>query len=1182
MTVRFGVLGPLEVWSDGETVPIRGPKRRGLLAYLLAHASEPQPPDRIVDAVWGTAASTGSEATVQTYVSQLRKLFGVNGPPIEYRAGGYVLDLNADTLDATRFETAVAAASALDDRDRRLALLEGALSLWRGEPLAEFKGQSWADDRARQWTRLHVLAHQLRTAALLDTGHHRDALAELERLVATHPLHEPFWSQLVLARYRCGQPADALAAAGEARKVLAIELGIEPGPELIELERKVLAHDESLAWQTRITAPANIPVMTVVEPLPDGVVTFLLTDIVDSTALWEAHPEEMAKALARHEDVVADVAHEHGGRLLKSRGEGDATLSVFAKATDAVTAAVALQRRLGNEAWPGRIDLPTRIALHTGEAQLRNGDYYGGTINRAARIRGLAAGGQVFVSRAVHDLVIDVLPTDLEIVGIGDKQMKGLQRRESLYEIRGAGLERATADTERPSSLGRRAANDLLAQQRGSGVDAQPLSSLIGRTDVIARMSDALDGSRCLTLVGAGGVGKTRLLEEACARFGDRFERVWRIDLATARDRTGVEHLLDVGLLPPRDPMNRSRDDGPQADLLSEIASTFRGRRVLVALDNCEQLIDVLPDMIEALLARTAQLTVLATSREPLAFQGEIVLPVAPLGVPPTVPLIEPSQLLHVESVELLTTRARERGAELAITSETADDIASICRQLDGIPLALELAAARLVSTSLADLCARLPHQLDLLANRHGDVRRRTLRGAIGWSFELLEPAEQTLLLRLGIFAGGFTLDAAEEVCADDAVAATATVYLNLAELVAKSVVVFDRQTGRYRLLEPIRQFARELLEVSGELPLIADQHTRWAFRYSMNAGASSGMQRRFEVELDNIHAALDWLQSHDAKQFLRFVSLLGYSWCFIDWRRGRAVAEVAVTMATDVSERLRAGVLLTRGIVEIQHDLFGSSVWLDQARDLYRRNDEQLGVAWSTFFLAGAYTERRPDETQRLYLESVERFHDLGVATGEMWALLDLTVLAQNHGRIDEATDHLERMVALAEHSDQSSLHGVALALRARNTAARGDADAASREMQEAIEMMQANDERFNLQRALSEAAWFELQAGRVAAAEDYVRRALRLGLEIEHQQGLRISLVMLAVVESRHGNNERARLLLAATGWDRPQLTAPPHAVWVRAIEQLEHLRNDEDEAATREGRALGVFGAARASIT
>ncbi len=359
--------------------------------------------------------------------------------------GGYVLELDSNALDATRFEAAIAAATGSSDRDQRLLLLDEALELWRGPPLDEFAGQQWADARAGQWTRMHVLAHQLRAQALLDAGRHRDALPTLEQLVGLHPLHEPFWAQLIVARYRCGQQADALAAASEARGVLARELGISPGPELVELENRVLAQDPSLTAPPSAPSINEQPRVLRVESLPDGVVTFLLTDIERSTELWDSQPIDMANALLRHENIISEVVASHDGHFLKSRGEGDATLSVFTKATDAVSAGVALQGRLQNEPWDGDLELWTRVAVHTGEAQLRTGDYYGGTLNRAARYRALASGGEVLVSHATHDLVVDTLGGVFDMVPVGEHTMRGLRRKEYVYAVRGPGLRELTS-----------------------------------------------------------------------------------------------------------------------------------------------------------------------------------------------------------------------------------------------------------------------------------------------------------------------------------------------------------------------------------------------------------------------------------------------------------------------------------------------------------------------------------------------------------------------------------------------------------------------------------------------------------------------------------------------------------------------------------------------------------------
>ncbi len=948
MTFQFGLLGPLAVRSDGELIEVRGAKRRGLLAYLLAHAGEPQPLDRIVDALWAGSPTRGSDSTVKTYVSQLRKLFGSDaaGVQLALRPGGYALEFEPSALDAARFEAAVAAATTVPEPNPRLALLDEALSLWRGAPLDEFAGQQWADDRVRQWTRLNVLAHQLRAGALLDTARHRDALPALEQLVAVHPLHEPFWAQLMLARYRCGQQADALAAAREARHVLAQELGIDPGHELVDLESKVLAHDPSLeAPRFESRSDDESHVTTVIEALPEGIVTFVLTDIEGSSELWDLHPEHMAKALVRHEDVIQEVMHANRGLFLKSRGEGDATLSVFAKATDALTASVSLQRRLANEVWPGDLGLRARVAVHTGEAQIRGGDYFGGTLNRAARIRGLAAGGQVLVSRATHDLVVDVLPADLGLVPVGDHLMKGLRRQETLFAVHSPGL-------AAPASVG-----------QSTGVAQSAQAGLIGRGDALARVEAALRQPGLVTITGPGGIGKTRLLHAVCAQLRDEFSRVWSIELVAARDLAAIESAFQDALLPvASSPMQLPQQSEPTS-LVSQLASTIGSRRTLLALDNCEQLLDHLPQLLAPLLARSPGLSVLATSRQPLELGGERVVPLLPLELPTVDADRVPDRLAEVESVLLLLDRARDAGADLRLTAANGTTIAQICRDLDGIPLALELAAARLATTSPADLLARLSGH-DVLKASGGDPRHRTLHDAIDWSYQLLEPSEQTLLRRLAVFVGGFTLDAAEAIGTGvdvDLLASADEVYLNLAQLVSKSLVVFERDEGRYRLLEPIRQFARARLEASDELDRVSDRHAMWALRVSNDMLIAQVRGSAFDVslaELDNVHAALDWLYDRgDHVTYMRIVAACGYTWFQTKWRRGRAATELAVGMVQSARPRLRAAVILTRGMLEQRASHPASIPWLEQARSMYRELADTAGQAWATFFLAARWS---------------------------------------------------------------------------------------------------------------------------------------------------------------------------------------------------------------------------------
>jgi predicted ATPase/DNA-binding SARP family transcriptional activator/class 3 adenylate cyclase len=847
MTLQFGVLGPLGVWSDGEAVALTGAKRRGLLAYLLAHAGEPQPLDRIVDALWGETATRGSEATVQTYVSQLRKLFGADGPPLAHRAGGYVLDLNPEALDASRFEAAVAAASAVEDRDQRLAMLDEALALWRGAPLDEFAGQAWADERARQWTRMHVLANQLRITALLDAGRHRDALPTLEQLVAVHPLHEPFWAQLIVARYRCGQQADALAAAREARNVLASELGIEPGPELVELENKVLAQDASLAAPAFDADPSpEHRGGTVVEPLPAGIVTFLLTDIAGSAALWDLSPDEMAKALVRHEDVIAEVVHAHDGRLLKSRGEGDATLSVFAKATDAVAGAIALQRRLRSEAWPGDLELPTRIALHTGEAQLRAGDYYGGTLNRAARIRGIAEGGEVLLSRSTHDLVADVLADDVELVALGEHEMRGMRRAELVYGIAGAGL--LLRDTARRTE-------DPAPAARVPGNLPIQVTSLVGRRDELRELHALVRAHRLVTLTGAGGVGKTRLaLQVATDVAGDFPDGVWVVELAPVGDAASVPDAVAAAL-----GISQSAGSTPTDAVVDAVS----GRQMLVVLDNCEHVLRAAADVAEALVTRADTVHVVAASRESLRVAAERVWSVPALDVTgPASP-----------GVELFVQRARAVCPTFDL-DDPADAAAAteICQSLDGLALAIELAAARMLTMSPTDVRDRLRDRFRMLSGPGGGFEHhQTLGKAVSWSYDLLDADERTLLDRCSVFADGFDLTAAATIFR--ATDADEYAVLDLLDsLVRKSLITTQRADGhvRFGLLETIRQFGEDRLQQTGSFDEVHDLHASYFAQQAENNWSRWNGPDQLDAlnwvdrEFANLRAAFRWAADND------------------------------------------------------------------------------------------------------------------------------------------------------------------------------------------------------------------------------------------------------------------------------------------------------------------------------
>jgi class 3 adenylate cyclase/DNA-binding winged helix-turn-helix (wHTH) protein len=437
----FRILGPLEALDGRQRVALGGSKRRAVLALLLVHANETLTTDRMIDELWGEHPPTAAAKTLQVHISRLRKaLGGESADVVVTREHGYQLQLDPERLDAHRFERLVADARAELDAGRpesALPALDQALSLWRGPPLADLAYEAFAQREIARLDELHAVALEWVVEAKLMLGRHTEVIGQLESLVDEHPYREGLRAQLMLALYRADRQADALQAYQDARRMLVEELGIEPGERLRELERGILAQDPGLASRA-VAAEAEAETEAVAGELPTGVVTFMLTDIEGSSGLWEADPEAMAAALELHDELIARTAGEHGGRVLKTKGEGDSTLTVFRRASDGVAGAAAVHEALAATEWPGGLDLRVRIAVHTGEAHERGGDFFGPALNRAARLRNLARGGSTVLSQATTEIVRDRLPPGAEVIDLGRQALRGLSRPENVFELRGA------------------------------------------------------------------------------------------------------------------------------------------------------------------------------------------------------------------------------------------------------------------------------------------------------------------------------------------------------------------------------------------------------------------------------------------------------------------------------------------------------------------------------------------------------------------------------------------------------------------------------------------------------------------------------------------------------------------------------------------------------------------------
>ena len=579
--------------------------------------------------------------------------------------------------------------------------------------------------------------------------------------------------------------------------------------------------------------------------LPTGTVTLLLADVEGSTRLWETQPDAMKAAVARLDRTLADAVAAHRGVRPVEQGEGDSFVIAFARAADAVACALTLQQA-------PLAPIKLRIGLHTGDIQLRDeGNYIGPTINRTSRLRDLAHGGQTVLSGATEPLVVDQLPPDVSLTDLGTHALRDLPRPERVVQLCHPDLH-----------------NDFPPLRTANAVAAErlpvQLTSFVGRQAEMKGIREALADNRLVTLTDAGGAGKTRLAVQVAAELATDFaDGVWYVDLAPITDPEVVPVTVAraLGLL-----------DQPGEPTIDLLRRSIRDRRMLMLLDNCEHLLDASADLITGLLSGCPALTLLTTSREPIGVAGEVSWRV-------------PSLSLTDEAIELFADRARRTKPDFRVTAANADTVTEICRRLDGLPLAIELAAARVRALSPTELLTSLHDTFRLLTGgaRTAVRRQQTLRASVDWSHALLSEPEQALFRRLAVFYGGFDIDAAQAVGGGERY----QVLDQLTLLVDKSLVIADDSPHgtRYRLLETVRQYAQEKLHESREGNDVRIRHRDHytAMAALLGAQADSDHQRRIEqaeTELDNLRAAFAWSrESSDTELAMALASALLPLW---------------------------------------------------------------------------------------------------------------------------------------------------------------------------------------------------------------------------------------------------------------------------------------------------------------
>ncbi len=798
---------------------------------------------------------------------------------------------------------------------------------------------------------------------------------------------------------------------------------------------------------------------------PSGTVTFLFTDIQGSTRLWQEEPAAMVVAHARHNAILRNAIETNHGYVFQVIG--DAFCAAFHTAQDALRAALKAQTALHNDSW-GDAVIKVRMGIHTGEAELQEGGDYRGflTMSRLQRLMSAAHGGQTLLSLATQELLQNSLPTGVSLRDMGARRLKDWNRPEQIFQLVVEGL---------PSEFPPLRTLDASRHNLPA-----PTTSFIGREKEKVEIKQAIGAHRLVTLTGSGGTGKTRLSLQVAVDLLDQFaDGIWFVELAPLTDSSLIPQTILTAM-----EASEQQDKTPAQALIERV----RGKKLLLILDNCEHLIEAVAKLVETLLSNAPELKVMASSREALGVKGEMAWHVPSMSVPDAKSSMSLDEFSRLESVRLFIERAILAKPHFQLTKDNASSVAQICSRLDGIPLAIELAAARVRALSVEQIAARLDDRFHLLTggSRTALPRQQTLRAMIDWSFNLLSEQEKHLLRRLAVFIGGWTLEAAEQVCVEER--GGLDILDLLTHLVDKSLVNMEESVEdvRYRMLETTRQYAREMLMMSEETRIYRDQHLEYFLKYAETAQLELRGRKQaewmslLETEHDNLRAALEWSQgtrpelglriavvlidfwdTHghltEARRWLetmlqktahldpspaRVDALLGAMAFAIrqtDLEISRKLLEdgLALARAIDYNAGIARG-LMARGVVAeyFEGDFEKAEEYYNAGLDIYRRTGDKLAIGQALGPLASCALKRYEfSHAEKLYRESLSLFREVENEREIAGALENLAEVALERRNYTDAHSFAEKSLSLYRKLEDK--HGIATALRALGVAA-------------------------------------------------------------------------------------------------------------------------------------------------